>query len=344
MQADLFRLIQTQLADIHAGWSIGSFGAIGEFHQRDNDDLQIDNADQLTRASEKGAIRFEPEMLQRVRAVAYETLSPTPHRWSQGMVFCLPSEQAKMNQRAVLTELGKDSQAIKTGDQDAYLFDMGLGQEQIDFCIRTSDPELLALLRAREGKSLFRAGSPMPAILQKHPHRVVISKLGRVEVFQKIGGPDTGGVSPDGPHTHVLPKLLKTGRTHSANTPVPEGYLPCASLHPASPVMDAQGKDITFDKARYAAFQTLLQTYGREAYKLNKQAVLQACAELRPEDDFATPECRLGRAAVRNTLRQLKRINQWPEGSEQAAWLKSWQGRFDQRAEQDQIEQERVGH
>jgi hypothetical protein len=64
-------------------------------------------------------------------------------------------------------------------------------------------------------------------------HRVFLSRVGRAEVYQAIPLPDAK--RPDGPHTHVLPKLLRAGRTHSANDP----YSPwlgslCAPLSTAS--------------------------------------------------------------------------------------------------------------
>ncbi|XHE53724.1 hypothetical protein L0Z64_19515 (plasmid) [Phaeobacter sp. BS23] len=84
--------------------------------------------------------------LEGVRPVAYETLSPKPHRWTQAVSLCLPHDDAVMNQRDVLTALGPDEDALRDEDRAALLFDMGLGQYQADFCIRTADPELLDVL------------------------------------------------------------------------------------------------------------------------------------------------------------------------------------------------------
>ncbi len=345
MATELLKLLRTQLEDIDAGWSIGSFGAIGEFHQRPDDVLTVNDSEALIRATEKGGIRIYPNSLNQIETVAYETLSPRAHRWSQGVVFCLPEKQALMNQRSVLTELGKDSQAIRSEHRKGILFDMGLAQTQIDFCIRTDNPELIAILRENEGKSLQAPGNPaMMAILKSHPHRVVLSKLGRVEVYQKIGGPDTGGVSPDGPHTHVLPKLLKAGRTHSANVPVPEGYIPCASLHPASPVMGPAGEDIPFHAERYDAFLSILQAYGRSEYLDARNGVMQAFNEFADVDSFTTPETRVGRTAVKNTLRQIRRIGEWDNDSRHGQWLDAWQTRFDRVIEQDDADDELIGH
>jgi len=308
MNDNLHHVLQQQLRDIDAGWSIGSFGAIGEFHQRASDVLAQDDPDRLTRVTDKGGFRLDPERLGEVTPIAFETLSPRPGRWGQGLALCLPAGKARGARRTVLTELGPDRDALSPGDRDSILFDMGLDQPQIDFCVRTRDPELLAMLRAQSGRSLFEPGNPaMDAILKAHPARVVTSPLGRVEVYQKIGGPDTGGVSPDGPHTHVLPKLLRAGRTHSANAPIPDGLIPCAHLHPASPVMGHRGEDIPFDPDRFIAFQALLERFGLPDYLATKLEVLSALEAARA-DALSEPETRVKRVALRNTLRQQARL------------------------------------
>ncbi|MEO0918111.1 MAG: hypothetical protein AAFY31_14170, partial [Pseudomonadota bacterium] len=241
---DLLEVARARLDDPETGWNMGSFGAIAEFHHVAGDPLAV--GDGFARSTTRGGIRLD--LPDNVRPVAYETLSPKPHRWAQAVALCLPEAEAAMHRRDRLTELGPDENALCEEDRGDILFDMGLAQPQVDFCIRTANPDLLSVLRAQAGRSLLEHGNPaMGAILAAHPHRVALTRLGRVEVFQKIGGPDTGGVSPEGPHTHVLPKLLRAGRTHSANVPIPDGWVPCAAFHPGSPVFDRMGKDKVFD-------------------------------------------------------------------------------------------------
>ena len=84
------------------------------------------------------------------------------------------------------------------------------------------------------------AASAMGIILATNPHRVFLSRLGRVEVFQPIPPPD--GKSPDGPHTHVLPGLLRHRRTHPATEPIPDGLVPCAHVYPPHPAKDGMGR------------------------------------------------------------------------------------------------------
>lgn len=302
---DLKETLMAHLRDAGSGWNIGSFGAIAEFHQDPGETATVEGP--LERATDRGAIRIE--RTEGVTPIAWEALSKNPERWQQGIALCLPEAEAMRSARTVLTELGPDDQAVRPQDRDAILFDMGLGQRNLDFCIRTSDPDLLKVLRAHTGRALTEQDNPaMGAILTAHPHRVALSAIGRCEVFQKIGGPATGGVSPAGPHTHVLPDLMKAGRTHSANTPIPQGLMPALSLHPGSPVMGPLGEDRDFDPGLFTAFQGLLDAWGPEAYLATKRRVWKALdLGSAPEpDDRATS--RLERTARRNALRQRVRL------------------------------------
>ena len=303
---DLEQLLRQHITDWQSGWSMGTFGAIAEFHQDDGEVAVIDDRFALARATKRGGMRLDRKRLADVVPVAYETLSPKRHRWSHAVALCLPEDVARRSMRTVLTELGPDDDAIRGIDRTGILFDMGLGLPQCDFCIRTSDPKLLAELRANLGVSLFSPGNGvMHAILAGHPHRIALTNIGRVEVYQKIGGPDTGGVSPPGPHTHLLPKLLKTGRTHSANTPIPAGLMPLGSLHPGNPVIGPMGEDRPFDGELHEAFQKLLFAYGVPDAVAAKRRIVDAIAAGEEPAGFVT-QGRFGRASLRLALRQMR--------------------------------------
>lgn len=303
------------------GWSMGSFGAIAEFHHVAGDPPPVLPGGCAV-VTGRGGLRIED--IAAIRPVAWEALSPRPHRWQQGVSLCVGADRAPMAQRGVLTEIGPDEAALRPEDRDAVLFDMGLGQLQVDFCIRTGDADLIALLRAEAGKSVMDPDCrAMPAILRAHPHRVALTRIGRVEVFQKIGGPETGGVSPIGPHTHVLPQLLRARRTHSANTPIPDGLVPVAGLHPESPVMDTLGTDRDFDRASFDAFQAMLAAWGDPARNAVKERVRAALAAGKEPEAMPMPEDRFGRVALRVALRQAERC----DGA--SPLLSRWRAAFD---------------
>ena len=157
----------------------------------------------------------------------------------------------------------------------------------------------------------------MGVILAANPHRVFVTPLGRIEVFQPI--PPPHGKSPDGPHTHVLPKLLLHRRTHAATEQIPDGWVPCAHLYPAHPARDALGRSRPFDPARHDAFQKMLRMFGDPRLVDLKARVVAAVAA--GEDPSVVPvtEHRFVRTNVRVALRQLKAAQQ--ELPSLAAWL-----------------------
>jgi len=331
---DLSEVIETHLGNEDTGWNMGGLGAIAEFHHVEGDPPAI-APERFERYTSRGGIRMS--LPEDMRPIAYETLSTKPNRWTQAIALCLPRERVAMTKRQSLCELGPDQHSLRPEDKGAILFDMGLGQRQVDFCIRTSDPALLAVLRSAQGQSLFAPGNPaMAAILAAHPHRVALTRLGRVEVFQKIGGPDTGGVSPEGPHTHVLPNLLRVNRTHPASTPIPTGWVPCAALHPCNPVFDRMGTDKDFDAAAFTAFQELLTRWGAPEYTAAKTAAWAALREGAPPESHAKPKTRLDRVGLRAAIRQWRR--QMGDSSLALAWAAT----FDRGV--TELEDEAPGH
>lgn len=313
---------------------MGSFGAVAEFHQDKGEFLEVDALAMFARSTPRGAIRLDVETIGQSIPIAYETLSPKAHRWGHGLVLCLPQKKAEMAGRKTLTELGPDEHAVRPADRGGILFDIGLDLPQCDFCIRTRDPDLLAVLRANTGRNLFDAGNPASAaITAAHPHRVALTRIGRVEVFQKIGGPDTGGVSPPGPHTHLLPRLLRSQRTHSANIPIPRHYVPVGYLHPANPVVDSMGRDLEFDIEAHAHFQDLFERFARRDLPTLRAAVLDGLARKVEPELFLMHSDRLSRATVRITFRQQYRLAKRFGGSTYLELISKWRDVFDSGSE-----------
>lgn len=313
--SDIHEVLNRHLHDPGSSFSIGSFGAIAEFHRDWDEPLTLDDSEGLTIATGRGALRVE--LSEAVTPLAYETLSGRAGRWQHGVVFCLDQALASSNSRTRVTELGPDRNAVRPEDRDAVLFDMGLGARNIDFCVRTADPRLLDLLRQGCGCSIFEAGNPvMAAIIEESPHRIALSKLGRAEVYQAIDKVKT----PQGPHTHVLPKFLKSGRTHSANIPVPARLLPCLSLHPANPLYDGNGCPRPFDPGSVAAFRSLLDRWGHEVYLGEKERIEAALAGAAEPEAYTFPKTRLGRTALRVTLRQVRQSD--PDNDLIERWLR----------------------
>jgi hypothetical protein len=313
MTAGLVAFLDAQMADAETQWSVGTFGAIAEFARDEGEPVALSKGmTSLSAVTERGGIRIElrPDM----RPFAFETT--TKDGWNHRVALCLPEHACAMNGRTVLTEIGADRDALREQDRDAALFDLGLGALQVDCCVRVSDPGVAAQLRAYCGHPVF-GSSAMGIILATNPHRVFMSRLGRVEVFQPIPPPD--GRSPDGPHTHVLPALLRHRRTHSATEPIPAGLVPCAHVYPPHPAKDGIGRRRPFNRARHEAFQAILRSYGDPKILALKQQVTGAVAAGTDPSAIPLTERRFARTTVRVTLRQLKAQDETAPSLE--AWL-----------------------
>jgi hypothetical protein len=240
-----------------------------------------------------------------------------------------------MNRRSALTELGPDRDALRPEDRGSILFDLGLGALQADFCVRIGDPSLATRLRELTGRAVFEHSNPaMGMILAADPPRVFISRLGRIEVYQPI--PPPTGKSPEGPHTHVLPKLLRSGRTHPATEPIPGGWIPCAHIYPPHPARDGIGEPRPFDAARYRSFQLTMESCGDPKALAIKRRVAEAVLAGKPPSAVARD--RHGRASIRIALRQMK-----AEGQEGAA-LGAWLAHFDQGSPEDADDDANLHH
>jgi uncharacterized protein DUF6925 len=152
------------------------------------------------------------------------------------------------------------------------------------------------------------------------PHRVFQSRIGRIEVYQTI--PPAPGKSPDGPHTHVLPKLLRSRRTHPATEPIPDGWVPCAHLYPPHPVRDGLGESQPFDAGRHDTFQRTMEMLGNPESLAIKRRVIDAVNA--GELPSAVAQDRHGRISNRIALRQMK------AAGHASAALPAWLASFDQ--------------
>ena len=300
--AGAFDLISDQLADPEAHWSLGTFGAIAEFMRDADEPAEIAQTEEtVSVVTPRGGIRLVAR--PGLRPIAFETV--TTQGWSQRVAFCLPEAECAMSRRAVLTEIGLDAHALRPQERDAVLFDLGLGVLQVDCCIRTGDAGLLEGLRAHVGRSLYEPANPAMGLILRHsPHRVFVTRAGRAEVYQAI--PVPGGKAPEGPHTHVLPKLLAHGRTHAATEPIPRGWISCAHLYPAHPLRDGYGRARPFDGGRYAAFQRLLSRFGDIEHVRLKRNVVKALNAGAGPEAIAMLQDRFAQASIRIALRQLK--------------------------------------
>jgi predicted Fe-S protein YdhL (DUF1289 family) len=80
-----------------------------------------------------------------------------------------------------LTRLGPDNQAVREQDRAGILYDLGFGGADCLSCVRAVDPGLMARLDALAGRD--GRGILDELIKDSAPHGVVVTPIGRVEVF-----------------------------------------------------------------------------------------------------------------------------------------------------------------
>jgi hypothetical protein len=212
LDEDPASLVRRHLADPRNGWSVGTYGALGEFeYALDEPDLAID-LDALSVRSRRGALRVDD--------------------LADAQAFALVDESGRTREIAFCTAR-RGAGRVSITAIDPLTFDVGLGAPHIDMLVRVSadDGEAAEVLRAAVGQGLFAPGNPAgAAIARASPSRILVSPIATLEVHQPI--PPPGGRSPDGPHTHLLPKILAQGRVHPPDSPLPDGLYCGLSLYP----------------------------------------------------------------------------------------------------------------
>jgi predicted Fe-S protein YdhL (DUF1289 family) len=221
------RLLQTA-HDPATTFAIGVQGAVAEFMRAPADRAMVKgDAGWLLVRSKLGALRLDLKPWLRVFSFGPEGGLPDE------VVLAVHRSRLTLQGECTLSELGPDREAVRQQERKALLFDLGLDRPTIRFCVRTDDQELIAELRRCVGQT-WPAVAPalIPLLLERHPQRVVTSPLGRIEVNQPIGLRDGTSGTPIGPHTHLLPDLLQTGRELAPGRDLPVAYAPVTSLFP----------------------------------------------------------------------------------------------------------------
>jgi hypothetical protein len=221
-------LVEQMLAGGTGGWSMGVQGALAEFA--------------LTAASPTAVFRRSGKTVEAIAAggglrltvtdetQAFAVLDPDRPD-AVGTVYLAVPRRSLPAPPAGVTIAGGDPAALRPEDGDDLLVDLAVGHAAAAFCVRTGDAELGKRLRAVEGAAWREALDQVGhAIVAASPHRVVTTPLGRVEVYAPI--PQEWGASPPGPHTHLLPALLETGRELPDGVDLPPGLAPAAAFHP----------------------------------------------------------------------------------------------------------------
>jgi hypothetical protein len=209
---DPSEVARRHLGDADNGWSIGTWGAIGEFqYDAEEPGLVLDLAT-LSVTSPRGALHIGDLGDAKLFALIDDAGR------IREIAFCSPRPAGR---RTTIHQL------------DETTFDLGIGVPHVDMMVRLrrDDAATRAALREGVGQPLLAPGNPAgPAIGRSSPTRIFASALARLEVHQPI--PPSGGRSPEGPHSHLLPQYLAERRVHAPGSPLPAGLYCGLSLYP----------------------------------------------------------------------------------------------------------------
>ncbi|MCI0466415.1 MAG: DUF1289 domain-containing protein [Beijerinckiaceae bacterium] len=227
-------------------WVIGCHGAAAEFVCRPGKPCRIEvSGNSISAIAEGGALQLT--IGEGVRALELRAGRGRPG--FRAIFLVAVKAKVGLPDADSLTPLGPDLGAILPECRGEHLFDLGLGRGDLRFCVRTKEGELRGKLEEASGLPLVQLLQDHGAMILRHnPTRVVESTLGRAEIYTPI--PPPGGQSPEGPHTHLFPGQLSSGRPAPPGIDLPPVYALGATFCPhasepaehAAPISSSCGK------------------------------------------------------------------------------------------------------
>lgn len=218
--------VQSTLEAGRGTWVMGVVGAVAEFTAATDAKVHVRrDGDLITATTRNGALRMIID--DDVRALTFDTPSQSA---PQRVVLAVKRERGRLPMAETVADLGADETALIRGEE-TRLFDLGLGRKEARFCVRVGTGASRDALEQAAGVPFAQALAQIAKpLVEDSPPRVIETALGRIEVEGQI--PPPNATSPDGPHTHLLPDHLETGRALPVGMEMPRAYLPGAMFFP----------------------------------------------------------------------------------------------------------------
>lgn len=229
-QGMIVEFVADSLTQRSGAWALGRYGATAEFVCDHDEPCEVSvTGETITAVSGRGALQLT--IGERVRALR---LRDVDSRHGYRAIFLVVSKaRVTLPVAQTLTPLGRDESAIRPEFRNDIWFDLGLGRDDLRFCVRGSSAELLETMNQVSGLPLLDVLQTAGALIVKQsPARVVETPLGRAEIYTPI--PPPGGQSPDGPHTHLVPGHLESGRATPPGIDLPPVYALGATFYPCA--------------------------------------------------------------------------------------------------------------
>ena len=208
-------------------WVFGVVGAVGEFTAAPGESISLSCENGVILAYTKnGALQMK--INDDVRALTFEQPDLSV---ASPVLLVVKNKIGNIPLSNVITDLGEDTKSLFKND-NKNLFDLGLGRKEARFGVRVASGFANKVLKNSLGQTFTEALPSLAGpLIQESPTRVIDTAIGRIEVQGKIPYPEAS--SPLGPHTHLLPSEIETGRPTPIGMEIPSSYMPGAIFYPA---------------------------------------------------------------------------------------------------------------
>jgi len=265
MNQDIKNLILESAKKNSTSWVIVRSGIVAEFSIVPGDDVKSSFEDNTLKVQTPRAslsLEFDDSISDIVAESGAHGCSP----WSQNIHLAIPKDQAQMSCRDKLTFLGN----FKEDSIEGKLWDLGVGNKTLDACI-IADSDTHLLLQQREDQYILDDPKFLRELIQHSPVRLFKSKFASILVKQKIPLSESDEI--DGPHTHLLPPIIR--RRKQVLSPIPDHMESIIQVNPFVSVIDGNGQFYKWNGFEDDKFQELLQKHGDESYTSRKNQLLQ---------------------------------------------------------------------
>jgi len=262
--SSLKQLIIDASLNTRSSWAIVRNGAVAEFSVSAGDrPVRNFNVNENTLTVDTPKANLKLDFDESIKPIVSETAAYRCSPWSQCVYLCVPDAIAKMSNRKILTHLG-----VWNEYQQGELWDLGIGNDSLDFCIVVNHIELQQALKKKEGSYVIDDPEFLKEIVKLSPWRLVMTKFAHILVKQRI---PVQGQDVDGPHTHLLPHIIHNGIDFPI--PIDDNLRSLIQIDPFGSVIDANGEYFDWRGFENDPFQTLLNEYSDEEYIRNKKTL-----------------------------------------------------------------------
>jgi len=231
-----------------SAWAIVRDGVVAEFSLVDGD-KPMRKLDGNTLIVDTSRAQLQLVFHEDIKPIVAETAAYRCSPWVQCIYLCVPEKVARMSARKVLTHLGSWENGY------GELWDLGVGNDSLDACVVARDIQTHQTLKGKEGLSIIYDSEFLGQIIKLSPARLFRTKFAHILVKQRI---PSNTEQVDGPHTHLLPSIIRSG-THFP-VPIPDNMRSLIQVDPIGSVIDGNG-DYHEWNGLDDEFQSLLNEY-----------------------------------------------------------------------------------